>query len=187
MRGVDRRTVVVGLASLGGSAAILLSGCGPRSAAGDGDAAGSGRRDDDPTADERLVALALGNASFTLETVELTRKRHPRLRGVTGPALAAHQAHVRLLRGTSDVAPGRGGFPMIQRAAVPRQPQQALAVLAREEARLSRQLADLALDARSGALARVLASMAAASAQLEQVLAQASRGAGAGDGSGNAG
>ena len=36
VRGVDRRTVVVALASLGGSAALLLSGCGPRAAGRDG-------------------------------------------------------------------------------------------------------------------------------------------------------
>lgn len=172
---MDRRTVVVALASLGGSAA-LLSGCGPRTAGTDvdRDADANGGRDGDPTSDERLVTTALAGELLALETIELTRRRHPRLRGVTAQALATHQAHVRLLRGTTDQGAGRDPRPLVDRVAVPRQPQQALAALVRSEARLSGDHVATAMAARSGALARVVASMAAASAQLEQALASGS-------------
>jgi hypothetical protein len=184
--GVDRRTVVVGLASLGGSAAILLSGCGPRAAGSDvdSDAGGERTRADE---DERLVDAAL-RAEFDLYSeVERTRRRHRSLRVVTEEALAAHRAHVVLLSGTisSDGPPGvrgrRTGRPIAGR------PAEALAALSRLEGQVAAEHVRLAMAARSGALARVLASMAAASAQLELVLAQASPGAGAGNGSGGGG
>ncbi len=189
MRGVDRRTVVVALASLGGSAALLLSGCGLRAVgtAVPGGADASGGRDDDLTSDERLVTVALVGELVALETIELVRKRHPRLRSVTDQALATHQAHVRLLRGTTGQGTGDDPRPMEEPVAVPRQPQQALTYAARGEARLSAEHVTTAVAARSGALARVVASMAAASAQLEQLLAQASPDAGAGSGSGAGG
>ncbi len=180
VRVVDRRTVVVTLASLGGSAALLLSGCGPRAAGRDldGDDDASAGPDDDLTSDERLVATALAGELVALETIERTRTRHPRLRAVTTQALATHQAHVRLLRGTTEQRAGGDPRPQVERTVVPRQPQQALTSAARSEAQLSADHAATAMAARSGALARVLASMAAASAQLEQVLARSNQGSG---------
>ena len=97
---------------------------------------------------------------------------------MTAQALATHQAHVRLLRGTTDQTAGGDPRPRVERIVVPRQPQQALRSAARSEAQLSADHVATAMAARSGALARVLASMAAASAQLEQVLAQSNRGGG---------
>lgn len=172
---MDRRTVVVALASLGGSAA-LLSGCGARAAvsgSGAGSGAGSGGRTDGDTG---LVATALNAELAAVDVLERTRRRHPRLRGVTDSALATHREHVRLLRGTTDEAPTRPS----ERRPVAARPPQALAALVQLEAQVSSGHVSTAMAARSGALARVLASMAAASAQLEQVLAQASPGAGGG-------
>lgn len=186
MRGVDRRTVVVGLASLGGSAAILLSGCGPRAAARDADGGATDNGANDLKGDERLLAVALQAEQFAIVEIERTLRRHPQLRAATRSALVTHQAHVRLLRGTGPRSTNRTR-PFIELPAVPRRPEPALAVLVQSEARLSADHVTTAMAARSGALARVVASMAAASAQLEQVLAQASPGAGAGNGSGAGG
>ncbi len=158
---MDRRTVVVGLASLGGSAALLLSGCGPRARASDD--AVTGTRADGDTA---LVATALDAELAAVDLLERTRRRHPRLRGVTASALATHRTHVQLLRGTTGKAPTRPSG----RRPVPGRPPQALAALVQLEARVSSGHVATAMAARSGALARVVASMAAASAQLEQTL-----------------
>jgi hypothetical protein len=56
---------------------------------------------------------------------------------------------------------------------VPDQPAQALAALARAEAQLARAGVEHAVQARSGAFARVLGSMAAAAAQQATTLAAA--------------
>lgn len=188
MRGVDRRTVVVGLASLGGSAALLLSGCGPRAAGTDvpGDAEANGNGKNDLEGDERLLAAALQGELFAIAEIERTVRRHPQLRAATTPVLVTHQTHARLLRGTSPRSTDRDR-PFIELPAVPRRPQQALAALVLFEKRLSADHVATAMAARSGALARVVASMAAAAAQLEQVLAQASPGSGSGSGSGAGG
>ena len=166
---MDRRTVVVGLASLGGSAALLLSGCGPRGRVSGGTVAG-----ERAGGDTALVATALNAELAAVDVLERTRRRHPRLRGATDSALATHREHVRLLRGTTDQAPTRPS----ERRPVPGRPPQALAALVQLEAQVSSGHVSTALAARSGALARVVASMAAASAQLEQILVQASPGPG---------
>ncbi|QIK66943.1 hypothetical protein G7072_11845 [Nocardioides sp. HDW12B] len=159
---MDRRTVVVGLASLGGSAALLLTGCGPRARASGSAATGA-----KAGGDTALVATALNAELAAVDVLERTRRRHPRLRGATESALATHRAHVRLLQGTTDKAPTRPS----ERRPVPGRPPQALAALVQLEAQVSSGHVSTALAARSGALARVVASMAAASAQLEQTLA----------------
>ena len=85
---------------------------------------------------------------------------------------------MRLLRGTTGEAATRPS----ERTRVPGRPQQALTALTRLESQVSAGHVSTAMAAGSGALARVVASMAAASAQLEQALAQASPAPGGGGG-----
>jgi hypothetical protein len=165
---VDRRSVVVGLVAVGGSAGLTLTSCGTAAGdrrAGPGTGAGTGTGED-TEADRRLVSTALNAELAAVDALERTRRRHGSLRGVTDQALLTHRSHVALLRGTVD---GTASGPA-QPTRVPGRPAEALRALARLEAQLSEDHVTTAMAARSGALARVVASLAVAAAQLEQVL-----------------
>lgn len=125
--------------------------------------------DADTELDLRLVATALDVELAAVDALDRTRRRHPALRRPTAAALAAHRAHVRLLRGASD----GGASGRVTRARVPARQDAALAALARAERTLAASHVATAMEARSGALARAVASMSASSAQLQQVLTQA--------------
>lgn len=159
---LSRRTAVGGAAAL---TALVASGC------TDGQATAPTRTvtgTATPTRaavapDVALAAAVLRGEQAMLDRVVATARRHPGLAGTLAGARSAHRAHVRLLRravpdGTPARAPERPGR-------VPRRPGPALAAVARAEGRLSAAGERDALRARSGAFARVLASMAAASAQ----------------------
>lgn len=77
------------------------------------------------------------------------------------PLVAAHAAHRELLAGAVADAELPGASP----ARVPDAPDRALAAVRRSEQRLLRQLREACVGAASGDLARVLASVAASTAQ----------------------
>lgn len=116
--------------------------------------------------DVALAAAVLRDEQAMLDRVVATARRHPGLADTVSGARSTHRAHVRLLReavppGTPSPTATRTGRP----GQVPGRPAPALAALARAERRLSAAGERNAVRARSGAFARVLASMAAASAQ----------------------
>lgn len=164
---MDRRSVVVGLAALGGAAGLTLAGCGPVTRT-PGARADREATDDGVAADRRLVTTALNAELTAVATFERTRRRHPALRDVTAQGLATHVEHVRLLRGTLE-EPRSGPSEAVR---VPGRPRVALQALTRLEAGLSARHVSAAMAASSGALARVVASMAVAAAQLEQLLGE---------------
>ncbi len=157
--GLSRRTALGGLVV--GTGAVL-TGC----------TAASGVRHKSPSPspapedpDVTLAAAVLGQEQAMLDQVVATARRHPRLTGAVAGARAAHRAHVALLtRAVPTGGAARGAAPR-RVLHVPKAPGAALAALAHAEDRLAGTGRDHALAARSGAFARVLASMAAAAAQ----------------------
>jgi hypothetical protein len=164
---VNRRSVVVGLVAVGGSAGLGLAGCGTRggSLTSSDEAGTDGAGPDD---DLRLVATALNAELAAVDALTRTRRRHASLRDVTDEALRIHRTHVRLLRGAGDGGPGGPAEP----TRVPGGPTQALRALVRMEGAVSSGHVSTAMAASSGSLARVVAAMSVASAQLEQLLSQ---------------
>lgn len=163
---LGRRTALGGLVLLG----AVATGCtGPArepAAPSRPSPAASGT---DP--DVALAAAVLAGERHVLATVRATLRRHHRsrdLRAVLRAARDVHLAHVRLL---ADAVPS--GAPSTGAGQVPAPPagrDAALLALARAEDRLAASTRRSAFDARSGAFARVLASVAAAAAQQSTVL-----------------
>ena len=116
-----------------------------------------------PDDDGALVADVLAAIAVAHRTARGTRRAHRGLATVLRPAEALHLAHAEELGGLP-TATGRA-----TRAG--ESTNQALARVARGEARLQRVLVAAAGSAGSGALAQTLASMAAAVAQLRTTLA----------------
>jgi hypothetical protein len=146
---------------------------------GAGSACRSGRSGRDATAstgradpDAALAVRVLAGEELMLARVTATIRRHRRLAPVLAGALSAHTTHVRLLRtavpahGSASASPTPTPVPPVP---VGRQP--ALVALAGSETALTQSHARDAVAARSGPLARVLASLAAASAQQASYLA----------------
>jgi len=176
---VTRRATLGGAAAL---TAVAVAGCTDD---------GSGRRTvtapptrragTDP--DVLLAATVLADERAMLARVKATTRRHPTLKAELAGARAAHRAHVRLLSravpkeaasasasaspsATPSAAPSPG---------VPAKPGPALAALVQAEDRLSHLGRRSAFAARSGAFARVLASMAAAATQQATQLSSAAQ------------
>ena len=153
----SRRAVLVGGGVAGGAAlATTLSGCG--SADSDaGDSAGAA----DPTApavgaDSDLVDRVAEHLGETLTLALSTGASFPALRPLTRRLVALHRAHLDELGRPGDgISGGKVGGGA----------ETARARLLRSEEKLQARLARAALEAESGALAQVLASMAAAVAQ----------------------
>ncbi len=168
-----RRTALGGLLALG----ALAGGCTRETG---GEAAASGPASPSPGAvdpDVALAAAALAAEQQMLATLRATAHRHRGLRTVLAGTRDVHRAHVRLL---DDAVPT--GTPTTTPGQVPEPPagrDRALAALARAEDRLAENARHWAFDARSGAFARVLASMAAAAAQQSTVLRGQAAGKGA--------
>lgn len=122
-----------------------------------------------PDSDRRLVLAALAAEQAALAALSRTRKKHRSLRKRTVTAMHVHQEHVTLLEKAVDQAAGqrRGSG---QGTRVPGRPEPALEALVLLEANTSAQHIATALAAHSGAFARVMASMSAAAAQLEESL-----------------
>jgi hypothetical protein len=184
-RGLSRRTAM-GLAA---ASAVVASGCTP---------SGVDRRakprptpapspTEDP--DVALAATVLTAEQAMLDRVVATVRRHPGLAPGLAALESAHRAHVRLLtdavpddarsRATASASASASASPAPSAVPpeVPARPGPALALLAGEEARLSRVDKRTAFAAESGAFARVLASMAAAAAQQAVALNAAAAGA----------
>jgi hypothetical protein len=138
--------------------------------------------------DVTLAATVLAGEQEILDRLTATVRRHPGLRTRLSPAEAAHRAHVRLLTDavpdkvtpstTASASPtstptASASLTPTAGPVVPGHPGPALAVLAREEGRLSLLDKRSSFAAESGAFARVLASMAAAAAQHAVVLTAA--------------
>lgn len=173
---LTRRTAVGALVALGGA---VVAGC---TATGDSRPA-SARRTPAPTRrsgvnpDVTLAAAVLHDERAMLDRLVATVHAHPTLAGPLAGARAAHRAHVSLLtKAVPDdepsTSPSAGPTPAgRRRPKVPPKPVPALTALAQAEQRLSRAGGRSSLAARSGAFARVLASMAAAAAQQSAHLA----------------
>jgi hypothetical protein len=114
---------------------------------------------DDP--DAGLVEDVVDDIVATRQLVESLRRRHASLRRPLGELDRMHDAHLEALGASTSVGRGHarpGGDP------------DAVALLRARELRHQRLLADRASAARSGRLARLLASMSAAVAQQLAVL-----------------
>jgi hypothetical protein len=158
-----RRRVLATTAATG-SVALVGVGCdvvepsGDPGTTGPGRSSGSSAPTSDPTddADERLVADVVDAIAETLAVVTgAGRGRRAVERGLTEVA-RVHRAHLAEL--SAGRAPSRG-------VRVAGDDQQAVARVRRAERVLQQRLADAAVDAASGGLAALLASMSAAVAQ----------------------
>jgi hypothetical protein len=179
---VTRRATLGGAAAL---AAVTVAGCTDDGSAGRTIAPAPTRRaGTDP--DVLLAASVLADERELLERVKATTRRHPALKGDLAGARAAHRAHVKLLARAvpkETASPSPSASPSAtesptappRRAPVPAKPGPALAALARAEDGLSHRGRRSAFAARSGAFARVLASMAAAAAQQATELSSAAQ------------
>ena len=148
--------------TLGGALAgvALLAGCDLGSDE-PGSAPASAKGHEDP--DAALVSNVVDDLVATLTLVESVRHRHGSLRRQLGELAKVHQAHLEAL-GSSGRSDRRG--PRAAAASA----DAALALVRRREQRHQRFMADRAVDAQSGRLARLLASMSAAVAQQLAVL-----------------
>jgi hypothetical protein len=111
----------------------------------------------DVDADQGVVDDVVAELGRVAATLAATRVRFPRLRARIASLRALHVAHLEALDATAegiDAGPVRAGSASA-----------ALVEIRVLESRLQRRLADWSVAARSGALARLLASMSAAVAQ----------------------
>lgn len=155
---VSRRGLVVaGTAVLLGGA---LVGC---SAADDSARAAEPEGSPSLSPDVALATLALAELRAAGKAVRATARRFPAVDADLAPVAAMHAAHESAL---VDAVP-EGAEPATRPAAydVPARRAAALTRLRQRESELQARLADLAVDARSGAFAELLASMSAGVAQ----------------------
>ena len=171
-----RRAVVAGLTTAAG---LALAGC-----SGEEDPSSLGAGDARPVADDPDQALAQRvrrDEIALLELVRSTATKHRPLRARLKPAARSHLDHVgRLTQETSLSLATR-------KRRVAANADGALADVVAAERRLARTHAASALDAQSGALARVIASMSAAAAQQAAVLGASGSAGGGSGGSGGSG
>ena len=122
---------------------------------------------DDP--DLVVVAGVLGEVGALVALLEATRTRHRSLRASLAPALQVHRAQLEAVLATGADDPGPRG-----RTRVPGRPVAALEAVRRREETARRRLVTHAVDAESGALARLVAAVAAGVAQQQVQLAAVS-------------
>jgi hypothetical protein len=194
---VTRRSA---LAALAAGAALTASACTAEEPSARPGGRGPTRPAVDP--DVAAAALVLAEVQGVLDLLTATAQEHRSLRADLEPLRAAHAEHVRLLAeaapakaqegAASDVpSPGSSPSPPVSPPASPsasdgatppvtvaRQAPRALRDLVLAEEKLVASTKQRAFDAESGAFARVLASIAAASAQHAVVLRTAGTGAG---------
>jgi hypothetical protein len=151
----SRRTTLGG--ALAGAA--LVAGCDLGSDDDPGSGPAPAADPDDP--DTSLVAEVVDDLVATLAVVEAVRHRYGSLRRQLGELAKVHRAHLEALG--SKERPDRAGLRTADA-------DSALALVRRREHRHERLLTDRAVQAQSGRLARVLASMSAAVAQQLAVL-----------------
>ena len=175
---VTRRATLGGAAAL---TAVAVAGCTDDAPRRTVTPPPTRRAGTDP--DVLLAATVLADERAMLERVKATTRRHPTLKADLAGARAAHRAHVRLLaqavpKQTASPSPSASasGTPSARPSpGVPAKPGPALAALAQAEDRLSHVGRRSAFAARSGAFARVLASMAAAATQQATQLSAAAQ------------
>ncbi len=172
--GVTRRTAVGGSLA---AAALTLSGCTSGSPTRPVGTPRETVTSGEPDPDVALAATVLRDEQRVLDLVRATTEQHPRLKAVLSVVEAAHRAHVDLLTAAvpEEQRPPAAAEPAVPGGSVAPRPSAALAALARREDRLALVGRRSALEARSGAFARVLASMAASSAQHASVLRSAGK------------
>ena len=144
-----------------GGAGLVLTGCDldPRADPTPSPAPTSGApADPSVEADLALLTEARSIVLSALATVTGLRGAIPVLRPVLGPLRRLHATHLGVLEkaGPSSSEDAADSLTVVGDAS------EALAGLRRDELRLQRRLADLAVAAASGAFARMLASMSAA-------------------------
>ena len=127
-----------------------------------------------PGPDVALAARLLAAERVLAARVGAVQRRHPGVAVALSDARAIHRAHARLLRrAVPDPDPQA---PRPSRVRVPGSVTDALSALADDERGLGALQRSLALQSRSGPFARVLACMAAATAQqVEQLTVAAAR------------
>jgi len=155
----------------GGLAGVLLAGCSDGAGApGSGSTTGStspavGTTEPAKAADEDLLASVLRQMATTRALVGAVRRRHRDLSATLAPLGSAHATHGRAL----------GGLPAADRTSPPaRDGAAALAQVVTAEQRLVDEVSGAVVAARSGALAAVLASVAASLTQHVAALAEVS-------------
>jgi hypothetical protein len=162
---VRRRTAVAG--ALGGLAvAVLAAGCdhgddlAPPQADSSSATATPSSQASDQTPDEALVDEVLGRLTHAVLVLTHARKA-PQVGKAFVPLIVAHRRHISVLEGDlPDKAP----------PGPPPDPAASLHTVRRSEHQLQAALADAAVRAESGALARLLASMSASVTQYVAVL-----------------
>ena len=157
-----RRTALRALAA-GAPLPLLLGACNDAPATD----LTPGASSEDP--DVAVVTGVLGEVGALVALLEATRARHGALRRPLAPALRAHRAQLEAVLATGADDPGPRG-----RARVPGRPAAALDAVRDREETARRRLVDLAVDAESGALARLVAAVCAGVSQQQVLLGEAS-------------
>ncbi len=173
---LSRRAALVGVAAAAGAAVVGCTSDRPRR-----------RGESEPAPvepsvdpDVEVAAEALADQRAMIDLLDATRSRHRRLSALLAPVVAAHEAHAAMLSeavpddvsvppSTSPAPTPDGSSP--RRATVPRAPGRALDQVVAAEQALATATKRHAFRAQSGAFARLLGSMGAASAQYTRVLA----------------
>lgn len=176
-----RRTLLTGLTSL---TCLTLAGCTTGQAVDGPNGQEAKTTPAQPALDPdvTVATLALAAERKALDLVVATRDRHPDLAAALAPLVVAHEEHVSLLAdAVPDDSASASPSPSPSRDAqgdganeVAGEPRRALRDLVRGQRELVTAHKRFAFVAQSGAFARLLASMAAAAAQHEVVLASAS-------------
>jgi hypothetical protein len=125
-----------------------------------------------PPEDSELVATVVAALVRARSVLEAATLAVPELTPVLEPVATAHAAHLEVLAG----AVADADVPAPAPPSVPAVPARALDVVRRSEQRLLREVRRACIGAASGDLARVLASVAASTAQHGAALADASAG-----------
>lgn len=110
--------------------------------------------------DSALVRAAQSELTSLVELLELTAVTHPALGELTRRLSAVHSTHLGLLDGDPSVTDLTAAPPSVSPGI-----KAAYVALRKQERRLQSRLIDWSVEAQSGALARLLAAMAAAVAQ----------------------
>ena len=115
----------------------------------------------EPPEDSELVATVVGALVRAQGVLGAATSAAPELGGRLDPIVAAHAEHLDVLVG----AVPESEVPTASPATLPARPEAALAAVRRSEQRLLREVRTGCVEARSGDLARVLASIAASTSQ----------------------
>jgi hypothetical protein len=170
-RPLTRRTAVVTAVGSALTAPLVLASCDiDPPASTDGSPASP-----PPPEDAELVATVVAELVRAGAVLEGATLSVPGLTPLLAPVAAAHADHLDLLAG----AVADADVPSSEPPAIPSGRSRALAAVQRSERRLQREVRQACLGAASGDLARVLASVAASTAQHDAALAGLSVGSGA--------